>query len=146
MDSHELINLSTLGQFLTHPLCDNPGMKLNKRHQISRKAEILGTRRRLLLLAVRRLKEEEDWRYSQEELPWDSPLNAAYSVPALSVRHAIPLNEAQLPPEDALRVKSAEFWLKLGELKSWLGARNPDGGNGGGEERGKAMVQEKLTL
>ena len=94
----------------------------------------------MLLLAVRRVKEEDHCRYSQEELPWDSPLDRAYSVPALSVRRAIPLNGAQLPPEDALRVKSAEFWLKLGEvdealraLESGLGARNPDFGNGAGE-------------
>ena len=56
----------------------------------------------------------------QEELPWDSPLDRAYSVPALSVRNAIPLNRAQLPSEDALRVKSAEFWLRLGEVDEAL--------------------------
>jgi hypothetical protein len=105
---------------MSNPLCDNPAMKMNRRHQISRKVGILGTCRRLLLLAVRRVKEEEDCRYSQEELPWDSPLDRAYSVPALSVRNAIPLNDAQLPPEDALRVKSAEFWLTLGEVHEAL--------------------------
>jgi hypothetical protein len=62
-------SLSTLTQPLSNPRCDNPGMKINKRHQISRKPGILGTCRRLLLLAVRRVKEEEDWRYSQEERP-----------------------------------------------------------------------------
>jgi hypothetical protein len=54
-------------------------MKMNRRHQISRTVGILGTCRRFLLLAVRRVKEEEDRRYSQEELPWTSttPGNAA---------------------------------------------------------------------
>jgi hypothetical protein len=105
---------------MSNPLRDNLGMKMKKRHQISRKAGILGTCRRLLLLAVRRVREEEDCRYSQEELPWDSPLDRAYSVPALSVHRAIALNGAQLPSEDALRVKSAEFWLKLGEVDEAL--------------------------
>jgi hypothetical protein len=110
---------STLSQPMSNPLCDNPAMKMNRRHQISRKAGILGTCRRLLLLAVRRVKEEDRCRYSQEELPWDSPFEA-YSVPVLSAHRAIPLNRAQLPSEDALRVKSAEFWLKLGEVDEAL--------------------------
>jgi len=105
---------------MSNPLRDNLGMKMKKRHQISRKAGILGTCRRLLLLAVRRVREEEDCRYSQEELPWDSPLDKAYSVPALSVQSAIPWNGAQLPSEDGLRVRSAEFWLKLGEVDEAL--------------------------
>jgi hypothetical protein len=104
-------------------------MKMNRRHQISRKVGILGACRRLLLLAVRPVKEEEeDCRYSQDELPWHSPLDRAYSVPDLSVHRAIPLNGAQIPTEDALRVKSAEFWLKLGEVDEVSTARLTRGG------------------
>ena len=84
----------------------------------------------MLLLAVRRVKEEEDCRYSQGELPWDSPLDKAYSVPVLSVRSAISLNGAQLPTEDALRVKAAEFWLKLGEVDEALRELGKPGSRG----------------
>ena len=46
----------------------------------------------------------------------------------------------QRPPNDALQLKAAEYWLKLGEadqalreLEKWLGAQDPDCCNGGVE-------------
>jgi hypothetical protein len=62
---------STLGPHLSHPLCENPGMKMNTRHQIRTAGGFLGTCRRLLLLAVRRVKGENCARYFQDELPWN---------------------------------------------------------------------------
>ena len=135
---------------MSNPLCDNPAMKMNRRHQISRTAGILGTCRRLLLLAVRRVKEEEDCRYSQGELPWTlrTPGNAAAGSPlagwsgstrpAHSPRRPTPatilLNTTDpartlknghrvhggIPLKHDLRVKAAEYWLILGEVDDAL--------------------------
>jgi hypothetical protein len=116
-------------------------MKMNRRHQISRKAGILETCRRLLLLAVQQVKAEDHCRYSQEELPWTSITPGSSSAswngstrPVDSLRGptlaTILLNTSDpagtlknghrvhggIPLKHALRVKAAEYWLILGEV------------------------------
>jgi hypothetical protein len=57
------------------------------------------------------------------------------------IQFALPVHQVQQrPPNDALQIKAAEYWLKLGEadqalreLEKWLGAQDPDCCNGGVE-------------